>query len=198
MNEPVTLADVFTPNFIELLKLVPTNPYVRGLILKFTGKLPPEDCVTFEALAAWVTQHCSRRIRKPVPGSRPAETGISIRVKFSEVEYGRANYSVDRSGESTFDLAADDLHEIIDDAIATGGGMTEVLDTILLRVEEDAWNQCDPSLEDYGEYDYNDHDCTDSDNGSVRCSREAVRNLVLAFVRQRLPDRAEQLTQEGI
>jgi hypothetical protein len=36
-----SIEEVFDPSFIELLKLVPANPYVRALILKFTGKLPP-------------------------------------------------------------------------------------------------------------------------------------------------------------
>lgn len=199
MNETLTvergctLEEVFSPNFIELLKLVPGNPYVRGLILKFTGKLPPEACVTFEELSGWVTQHCPPRIRKPIPGSRSAEAGITIRVKFNEVEYGRANYTVDRSGEGNFDLSGEELREILHETVAAGGGMTEVLDAIVTRVEEDAWNQCDPSLDDYGEYDYSDHDCTDADSGSVRCTRELVRNSVLAFVRQRLPELAGEL-----
>ena len=53
-----SIEEVFEASFIELLKLVPANPYVRALILKFSGKLPPVEVETFESLKGWV--ECNR------------------------------------------------------------------------------------------------------------------------------------------
>jgi hypothetical protein len=42
------IEEVFDQGFIELLRLVPRNPYIRALILKLTKKMPGPECETFE------------------------------------------------------------------------------------------------------------------------------------------------------
>ena len=94
------IEEVFDQNFIELLALVPRNPYVRALILKLTGKMAEPECETFEQIKEWVETTCRKKAR-PTPnraGRRAPDDGIAISVEFSETEYGRANYSVRRSG----------------------------------------------------------------------------------------------------
>ena len=145
---------VFDASFIELLELVPTNPFVRAWVLKFTGKLPPEECVTFDLLKDWVEFNCVKRSR-PKPQSSPqADDGIGILVHFSETEYGRANYSVDRSGEDTFQGGHDELLTLVQEAIDAGGGLTEVVDQIGTRIDDDAWNECEPNMDSYGDYTF--------------------------------------------
>jgi hypothetical protein len=188
------LADVFEPGFIELLQLVPRNPLVRALILKLTGKLPPADRVTYEQLQDWIEWNCEKRVR-PVAGrrNRHDDAGISVNVDFSETEYGRANYSVRRYGREAFHVNGDDLMELIQDAIEDGGGMTGVVDAIADKIDDDAWNQCEPSMDDYGDYTYDDHDNNDSGDGETSYSKSDIRAAVLAFVQERHPELAAEL-----
>jgi len=83
-----SIEQVFDSNFIELIRLAPKNPSVRGLILKLTGKMPPSECETFEQVKEWVEATCERRRHS----ARTGEAGISIRVEFAETEHGRADY----------------------------------------------------------------------------------------------------------
>jgi len=188
-----SIEEVFDGSFIELLKLVPANPYVRALILKFSGKLPPAECETFDALKDWVEFNCVKRIRKTTASHQPDDDGISISVDFSEQEYGRAHYSVERSGSDTFQMSGDDLVEIIRDAIADGGAISAVVEAIAKRIDDDAWDECDPNLDDYGEYEYSDHDSDGSDNSETKFSREHIRNAVLRFVQENHPELAAEL-----
>jgi len=201
MNDTLTLPppverkcgieEVFEASFIELLKLVPANPYVRALILKFTGKLPPPECERVDALKDWVEFNCVKRIRKTSAARQ--DDGISISVDFSEQEYGRANYSVERSGSDTFQVTADELMEIIREAIADGGAISAVVDAVAARIDDHAWDECDPNLDDYGDYEYSDHDSDGADNSEIKFSREHIRNAVLRFVQERHPELAAEL-----
>jgi hypothetical protein len=187
------IEDVFEASFIELLKLVPTNPFVRAWVLKFCGKLPPEDCATFELLKDWVEFNCVKRVR-PKPQCRSqSDDGIGILVHFSETEYGRANYSVDRSGEDTFQIGQEELLSLVQEAIDAGGGLTEVVDQIVTRIDDDAWNECDPDMDSYGDYEYDEHDSNDSGNGEINYSREQIQSRVLAFLQNHYPELAQQL-----
>ena len=113
------IEEVFDANFIELLRLVPRNSFVRALILKFTGRLPGLECGTFEQLKDWVELNCDKRAR-PLSGRanrQREEGGIRISVEFSETELGRADYSVSRWGTEEFHVGADDLVGMIQEAI---------------------------------------------------------------------------------
>lgn len=188
------LADMFEAGFIELMQLVPRNPFVRALILKLTGKMPPAERITFEQLKDWIEWNCDKRVRPlPTRRKRHDDVAISVSVDFSETEYGRADYSVSRYGREEFHVNGDDLMEIIQDAIEDGGGMTEVVDAIAGKIDDDAWNQCEPSMDDYGDYNYNDHDSTDSADGETSYNRNEIRAAVLAFLQERHPELAAEL-----
>jgi hypothetical protein len=188
-----SIEEVFDASFIELLKLVPANPYVRALILKFSSKLPPADCETFEALKDWVEFNCVKRIKKTAASQQPDNDGISISVGFSEQEYGRAHYSVERYCTDTYQLSGDDLVEIIRDTIADGGAISAVVDAVAARIDDDAWDHVDPNLDDYGDYEYNEHDSDGADNSETKFSREHIRNAVLRFVQENHPELAAEL-----
>jgi len=137
--------------------------------------------------------NCVKRIKKSTPGRDAMEDGIAVNVDFSEMEYGRADYSVQRSGREEFHVEADDLMTIIQDVLADGEGLNEVVSAIASRINDDAWNQCDPELDGYGDYDYSDHDSTDSGSGHLEFSSTEIRNAVLRFVRERHPELAAEL-----
>jgi len=189
-----SIEEVFDASFIELLKLVPANPYVRALILKFSGKLPPAECELFDELKDWVEFNCVKRIRKAAAQAQNNdEPGISISVDFSEQEYGRAHYQVDCSGTDTFQIGAEELVTIIQDAIADGGAISAVVDAIATLIDDDAWDRCGPDLNNYGDYDYSEHDSGGTDNSEIEYSREHIRNAVLRFVQEWHPELAAEL-----
>ena len=190
-----SLEDVFDASFIELLKLVPANPYVRALILKLTGKMPAEECETFAQLKDWVEFNCVRPVRKlpPVKASPAEEGGIIINVDFTETEYGRADYTVERSGSDIFRIGAEDLMAIIRVAIEGGEGIDDIVETIAGKVDEDAWRECEPNLDNYGDYSYDDQESTDSSDSNTDYSREEIRNHVLRFIREQHPELAAEL-----
>jgi hypothetical protein len=149
--------------------------------------------VTFELLKDWVEFNCVKRTRPKTKTNPQADDGIGILVHFSETEYGRANYTVDRSGEDTFQVGQDELLALVQEAIDAGGGLSEVVDQIATRIDDDAWNECDPSMESYGDYDYDEHDSNDSGNGEINYSREQIQARVLAFLQNHHPELAQQL-----
>ena len=190
------IEDVFGGPFIELLTLAPKNPVVRGLILAQTRQLPGPDCDTFAQLKEWAETTCRPRPRAgggdlaKVP--TPAR-GIKITVEFSETEYGRANYSVDRSGNDEFELDEDELLEFVRDAIEDGEGLDDVIEKIVNLIEEDAWSRCSPDLDAYGEYNYDEHESNDSANGNVECTKSQIRERLRTFLRESHPQLLEEL-----
>jgi hypothetical protein len=187
------IEQVFDPSFIQLLRLAPRNPIVRALILKQTGKMPSPELETFAEIKEWVETNCDRNSLPAHSRPMAAADGISINVEFSEIEYGRASYSVSRAGRDSFQVEADELLEIIQRAIEAGEALEHVVEVISDKVEEDAWNQCEPDLDDYGDYDYTDHDSNDSDESKTTCSKTEIRDAVLAFLRARHPELVPQL-----
>ena len=189
------LEDVFDPSFIELLKLVPANPYVRALILKLTGKMPAEACETFEQLKDWVEFNCVRPVKRMPPvKARPSdEGGIIINVDFTETEYGRCDYSVERSGSDQFRIGAEELMVIIQNAIADGDGLDDIVEAIATRINDEAWRQCEPDLDHYADYHYDDHESTDSSDETTDYSKDEIRNTVLRFIREQHPELAAEL-----
>src|SRR5579871_2028480 len=185
--------EVFASPFIELIALAPRNPVVRGLILSQTRKLPGPELETFEQIKTWVETTCEKRLR-PLHGNPvPSGEGIAVKVTFSETERGRAYYSVPRSGTADYTVNEAELLVIVQEAIDAGQGMEAVLEQIATHIEENAWEQCDPSLEDYGEYDYDEHDCNDTTDGDVEFSRTQLKERVLGFLRDRHPGLLEEL-----
>ena len=187
------IGEVFEASFIELLQLVPANPFVRAWVLKFCGKMPPEDCVTFDQLQGWVEFNCIKRVRSNPQHRSRSDDGIGITVRFSETEHGRCHYQVDRSGEDTFQIGQEELLIIVQDAIDEGGAMSAVVDAIASRVDDDAWNECDPDMDSYEDYDHEDYESNNSDNAEINYSRDQIENRVLGFLQNHHPELAAQL-----
>jgi hypothetical protein len=185
------IEEVFARPFIELIGLAPKNPVVRGLILSQTGKLPGPDRETFEEIKEWVETTCDKKLR-PLHAAR-SQDAFAVHVEFSETEYGRAGYSVPRSGSDEFTLDAEELLPMIEEAIDDGDGIDTLVDKIAELIHSEAWDRCDPNLDDYGDYDYEDHESDDSGNSAVEFSTAQVRDRLLHFLRERHPQLLEEL-----
>ena len=186
---------MFDASFIELIRLVPCNPYVRALILKLIGQMPGSELETFDQLKDWIERNCTQRVR-PMPNQnrqRSADGGISISVEFSETENGRADYSVSRSGNDEFRIGADDLIEIVQEVIEAGGSMDEVVDTIAGKIDDDAWNECDPEMDSYGDYNYSEHESSDSSDSETNYSRNDIRSAVRTYLQEQRPELMAEL-----
>lgn len=185
--------EVFAGPFIELIALAPKNPVIRGLILSQTRKLPGPECETFEQIKSWVETTCDRRFRPPNEAKGASGDAIRINVTFSETENGRAHYSVSRSGSDDFALEEDELLDMVRETIAAGDGVDTVVEKIAKEIDSDAWNRCDPSLDNYGDYDYEEHDSGDSSDAEIEFSRTQVRDRLLGFLRENHPGLLEEL-----
>ncbi len=185
------IEQVFTASFIELLTMAPRNPVVRSLILALTRKMPPSECRSFEQVRDWVETNCRKRLHKHGPDSAG---NIRFTVEFSDKEYGRATYSVKRCGTEEFQLEGDELLEMVQEAIESGQGLEGLLGRVNTKIDECAWDRCDPAMDDYGDYDYTDHDQDDAGNSTVEFSKPQVRERVVAFLQEHHADLWEALT----
>ena len=66
------------------------------------------------------------------------------------------------SGSDEFHVGTEELMGIVQETIDSGGGLGDVVETIAERIDDDAWNECDPNMDDYGDYEYNEHESSDS------------------------------------
>jgi len=190
------ISHLLGPQVLALLERVPRNPQVRALVLKLAGKLPPPECETFEQVRDWIETHCEpRKTSAPArsSASRQAEEGIRLQVRFADTEYGRADYSVRRHAREEFHLDADDLMELVRTAVANGDSLDEIVEVAAQKIDDDAWEVCDPSMEDDGDYDYTNHDVSSTEDSETTFDRADLRRLILAFLRERHPELAAEL-----
>ena len=190
------IGQVLGPQMLALLERVPGNPQVRALVLKLAGKLPPPECETFEQVKEWVELNCGPRklpVSTTAASRRQAEPGIHIMVRFAETEYGRADYSVRRHAREEFHLDADDLMELVRTAIENGDSLDEIVEAAARKIDDDAWEVCDPSMDDTGDYDYSNHDVSDTEDCETTFDRGDLRRVILAFLRERHPELAAEL-----
>ena len=92
------------------------------------------------------------------------------------------------SGSDEFHVGTEELMGIIQDTIDSGGGIGGVVEVIAGRIDDDAWNECDPNMDDYGDYEYNEHESSDSDDSNTDYSRDEIRRNVLRFLEEHHPD----------
>ncbi len=190
------IGQLLGPQVLALLERVPRNPQVRALVLKLAGKLPPPECETFEQVREWIETHCEPRKvagHKQRAARRVAEEGIRLTVRFSDTEYGRADYSVRRHAREEFHLEAEDLMELVRTAVENGDGLDEIVEAAARKIDDDAWEVCDPSMDDTGDYDYTNHDVSDTEDSETTFDRGDLRRAILAFLRERHPELAAEL-----
>lgn len=185
--------EVFASPFIELIGLAPQNPVVRGLILAQTGRMPGPERLTFEAIKEWVETTCQKKPRLSTSPAPRVLEGISLTVEFSQSESGTATYTVPRSGSAEFTLDGEELLTLVQRAIEAGEDLDGLIELIAQEIHDEAWHRCDPELDDAGDYDYGQHECTDTEDASVEFSRGRLRERLLGFLRERHPALLEEL-----
>ena len=199
MNDEMTVAarrcgidEVFPGPFIELIGLAPRNPVVRGLILAQTGKMPGTERTTFDQIKEWVETTCDKR--SPIPQT-PAQggRGVAVVVEFSDTEHGRARYSVSRHGSDEFMLDPDELLTLAQEAVDSGSGLDGLIEKVASLIDDDAWERCDPGLEDTGDYEYEEHEETDNGKLTIEFSHSQLRDRLLIFLRSDHPELLEAL-----
>jgi hypothetical protein len=186
--------EVFTKSFIELISMAPRNPVVRSLILALTRKMPPPDRQSFDEIKQWVETSCVKKGRRPAEPAVGSTEGISIPVQFSDREYGRANYTVNRYSDEEYRLTEEELLEIAEEVLEAGSSLDALVDRVFAQVKETAWDRCDPCLGDDGEYEYDEHDSTDTGHPAVSVGKAQLRELVMRFLQNQHPEIMEQLT----
>ena len=184
---------MFTKSFIELISMAPRNPVVRSLILALTRKMPPPDRQSFDEIKQWVETSCEKKGRRPADPAIASNEGISIPVQFSDREYGRANYTVNRYSDEEYRLTEEELLEVVEEVRDGGGSFDALVDRVVGRVKETAWDRCDPCMDDDGEYDYDEHDSTDTGHPSVTVGKPQLRELLTRFLQNQHPEIMEEL-----
>ncbi len=184
--------EVFSASLIELICLAPRNPFVRAIILAQTGKMPGEECDSLERITQWVETTCEKR-SAPRPREQSGQNmAIRLEIEFSETEYGRADYSVERAGCEDFDITQAELLEIVQEAIQEEGGMEQVMKSLIDKIDNEAWD-CSPDMDDNGEYSYSEHESSESGNRRIDYSKALLKERVLAYLRDNHHELAAQL-----
>jgi hypothetical protein len=202
VEKPKPTIDMFFPlQFIELIRSHPKNPLLRGHIMKRLLKMPPAECDTFDKLVEWITTNCTppknttlqqmgqtARVRQ-----RPAEEpSVNIDFDVSRTEIGRCDYTVNVSGSGCLGVRLSKLTELIDDYEIES--IDELIDRLECVVRED--DETNGVLGDYGDCEYSDHDCTDTDNHEVSIiNRRSLGTAVLEMLSQHAPEHHRRLTE---
>ncbi len=171
------------------MKLAPANPTYRGLILRETGVMPPDTLKTFEELKDWIEWNVEPGKFKAEPPSPPptwqapvavARPGLRFELEYSETEIGSCRYTVRRSGLGDYMFDRDDVLRVVEDS----SDLDEVMTGLNDEMNRDAWDNA-PDMDDYGDYDYDRYDLTDSEDANYEHvqNTETRRARVVQYLR---------------
>lgn len=175
---------------LNSLKLAPSNPVYRGLLLNKVGKLPPDDIQTYEQLKDWVEFNCGYDTPKAVVMPTPiTPAGFTVNIDYSQFETGRCDYSVEASGRGQITISNEDLMN----AVRGATDLDDVIASIQECVSDVVWDN-QPDMEvDVDTYTYSRHECSDTED------QEWVYADTSATRRQRLVEHLHRiLPQEDL
>jgi len=183
----------FTASFIELIKLSPNNPIVRAQMMRILLKEPPKELVGFDALKNWVEENFESKtgaaMRKYNPDGRIL---FDVEWSISDVEYGRCDYSVRRSGSYMSSTTMDDIQQWIDD----GKSVQEITDMLHDEVSENYDSSLMESYDGY-EYDNEEFDHTDNFEAEPDGGYRQLRTRLLEAVRTNLGNDYETALEDN-
>ncbi len=190
------LSDHFDDAFIGLINDSPTNPLIRGYIMKKLKVMPEASLDTFDKLKEWIEKTFPVPERKSVlkkgkarsPSSGDPE--VSIDFDYSDTEYGRCSYKVGRFGRDTLAYNLSELREWIEDGL----GKQELIDAIIDNARSQDWP--DMARDDDGE-STDSHESSEYDNASVNASNgeKAMIETIIEFLNQNAPELADRLEE---
>ncbi len=184
------IATILPAALVALAQAAPLNPQLPPLIAAHTGRFPPAECVTFDALKDWVETNCAPKLITPARRSRQPAEAFSVDVTFTDAETGRCNYSASRSGSDAFSFTQDEINSLLEDEDISFDDLVTEVEEIL---NEHIHDRTDPDMETDGDYEYNDHE-SDNIEDSDWSVDGSVRNPLRDYLRTTLtPERLENL-----
>lgn len=166
----------------NLIKIAPHNPVVKGLILQKIMKPVPDE-VAPEAIMPWLLENATIPVVKALPPKR--NNDYKFHVSYSENEYGKCNYSVDKSYEGDFAVSHQDMLNMLEDS-------NEDLNTFIEKIEEYIRDNAIGELEETyeGDFEYDDHCITD---GEIEDFDTNVSNIAEDFFNEHVDSNAEDM-----
>lgn len=189
--EPVKLEHVLDATALAILDAFPGHDLIKGTLLAKLGELPPAEALASkDELQRWLLENYEKPVdiapAAPTPARRaPMPTPVlTVDIEASETEYGTASYSVRRSGSTSKSWTSGELQDLLQEAIEDDmdfDGLMERLEERSLESAQDGGMDMD----DYGNYEYSDHDSTSSDDyeDSITNGR-SVRQALETWVRE--------------
>ncbi len=192
------LSDHFDDAFIGLINDSPTNPLIRGYIMKKLKVMPEASLDTFDKLKEWIEKTFPVPERKSVlkkGKARSATVGdpeVSIDFSYSDTEYGKCDYKAGRIGRDTLSFNLSELRELIED----GFGKQELIDNLIDNARNQDWP--DMAWDDDGE-STDSHESSDYENPSVSAynGEKAMMETIIEFLHQNAPELAERLEENS-
>lgn len=204
------LEDVMNAQLLNLLRIAPRNAVVRSHVQAMFGEAIPDELATFEQIKEWLefkfpvprldgtrqraygiaqTRNRSTQLRHPVhPNLHLPSEELFVPVHFSEIEYGRANYTVRRSLDYDVPIDASNVTRMVRDGLELDGIVREITE---IALQNASGNDPGGGHEDY---DYNNHECNDSDNQETTVYRDQLTELLVAHIRRHYgPQEAEEI-----
>lgn len=191
------------PKLSPLLRLCPNNPTYRALLSQVVREIPPPEFTTYDQLKDWVesnydpgqntpsvTRHVLAGMARPV---QQEQALFDVDVDLSETEYGRCNYSVNRTGSTSSSYSMIDLARLIEEEDC--GSLDDLLRTVCDDATDDAWADADMEGGDYT-YDEHESSTTEHENVDLTLSRSELRVRLRNFLLQNAS--REQLEQLGL
>lgn len=177
----------------ELLKAAPENAIARAHAMSRIKQAIPDHCVTYEQIKEWIETTIEFKSVAPIPSSsgrvRNRNAAFEIEVEKSETEIGRCRYSVSVSGRSNHPFTEEEVLEWVQSSIDDGETISEVLQ----KLKEDICDNADVSMDNYGDYDHDDYEASDSDNHSTDWNQSRLESRLIDWLRNNHPDKLEAL-----
>jgi hypothetical protein len=192
------LSDHFDEAFIGLMQDSPTNPLIRGYIMKKVKAMPEASLDTFDKLKEWIEKTFpipQARMKLTKGKARPVNVGepsVTIKFEFQDVETGRARYSVTRYGTDNVEITLDDLREQIENGVSK----QELIDELISNQQQGEF----PNMEwsDDGP-DYEEHDSNDVRDSSANpeMGEKAMIDTIIEFLNQNEPELVDRLEENS-
>lgn len=167
----------------ELAKAAPGNKIVGGILLRMTGKMPPEF-KSFEELVEWVEYEYNPVIQRP-PTHGPArnEVAFTVDVSYSATETGTARYSAGVSDSAEIQISESLIRDLINE--------TDSISDTVERLERMIYDNelYAPSYEaEDADYSYSRHEFDSTDDESCDFSSRQMRENLVEWLRENLPE----------
>jgi hypothetical protein len=183
----ILLEDIIPAQQLEIIKLVPKNPIVQGLIMKYTGLPIPATMQTFEEIREYVEGMISKG--KSPQQAKPFIAGVSVPCSLRETEYGIIKYRVERKGTLVVEWTAEEIKNLAEQHSNFESLLEEFGDT----TEENAKEDCDNWEADWGNAEYFDTEPDDCEDNEVMISHSQIKVSVMKLLSDNWPDIYQRL-----